>query len=244
MLPAWSRTLQLPIVEKPLKADADVSDTEKVRFHPAPEVHGEVGIKISRPAERKSRRVLITVVSTESGDAAGEGLDFRPEGWTTVRLEQFAGTPHQDQFTNFFTVYNRTMLQERVRDIIATIQYARQELRAEQVLLHGHGRAGLWTLLAAPKADGVIADCNQLDTSNDETFLAPDLFCPGLLKIGGLQGAAILAAPHPLYLYNTGTKFATEEVKTTYESTGNGQAYEQLSRSTTANELALWVKNL
>jgi len=56
----------------------------------------------------------------------------------------------------------------------------------------------IWSLLAAPAADAVIADCGHLDISDDQALLDPDLFCPGIRNMGTFTGAAILASPHPL----------------------------------------------
>ena len=84
-------------------------------------------------------------------------------------------------------------------------------------MLYGTGRAGLWCLLAAPAAQAVVADCDQLDVSDDASLLAPDLFCPGLRNVDTFNGALICAAPHPLLLHNTGDKFPTDSLKSIYK---------------------------
>jgi hypothetical protein len=73
-------------------------------------------------------------------------------------------------------------------------------------------------LLAAPAADFVIADCGQLDISDDQTLLEPDLFCPGIRNIDTFAGAAILAAPHPLVLYNAAPGFSTASLRSSYRA--------------------------
>src|SRR5207249_7019673 len=118
-----------------------------------------------------------------------------------------AGAPH-DQFANFYTTYNRTKVQKCVANLLTLCASAQAvEPRTHprfRVVLLGTGVAGLWTLLAAPGADAVVADANATDTSNDQALLEPDLFSPGLRTIGTFEGGALLAAPHPLLLHNTG----------------------------------------
>ncbi len=66
-------------------------------------------------------------------------------------------------------------------------------------------------MLAAPAADAVIADCNQLDLTNDDALLSDDLFVPCLRKMGDFRTSLTLAAPHPLLLHNTGAKFTAAD---------------------------------
>jgi hypothetical protein len=73
-------------------------------------------------------------------------------------------------------------------------------------------------LLAAPAADAVIADCGQLDISDDQTLLDPDLFCPGIRNIDTFAGAAILAAPHPLVMHNVAKGFSTASLLSSYRA--------------------------
>src|SRR5205823_4374730 len=119
----------------------------------------------------------------------------------------FTPSPAADQFTNFYTTYNRTKLQQRVGDLLALCASASaadpRKPVAFRVVLAGHGHAGLWAMLAAPGADAVIGDCAGLNVQDDEALLDQDLFCPGLRTICTFQGAAMLGAPHPLLLHNT-----------------------------------------
>ncbi|MDQ6631216.1 MAG: alpha/beta hydrolase family protein, partial [Verrucomicrobiota bacterium] len=122
----------------------------------------------------------------------------------------------QNQADLFFTTYNRTFAQERVRDLVAACERAKKS--GENVILCGMGRAGLWSLLAAPAADAVIADCDQLDISSDAELLKPDLFIPGFRKMGGFKGVASLSAPHPVFLHNTNEEFSTNGLTEVYRS--------------------------
>ena len=63
-----------------------------------------------------------------------------------------------------------------------------------------------------------MADCDELGLTSDQALLAPDLFCPGIRNIGTFEGGAILAAPHPLLLHNTGTDFPTDALRAAYRA--------------------------
>jgi hypothetical protein len=111
--------------------------------------------------------------------------------------------------SGYFSTYNRTDLQERVQDLITASAFAQSHGKGRRVVLCGSGRAGLWTLLAAPAADAVVADCAELDAQSDKKLMEKDLFAPGLRKIGGFEGAALLAAPNALLVHNTKDDFAS-----------------------------------
>jgi hypothetical protein len=85
------------------------------------------------------------------------------------------------------------------------------------VVLHGAGRAGLWALLAAPASDALVADCAQFDSTNDENFLARDLFSPGLRKLGGFEGVAAINTGSPLLLHNVNERFSTGYLRNVYK---------------------------
>ena len=149
-----------------------------------------------------------------------------------------------DPFAHFFTTYNRTEIQEQVRNLVGACAFARSVLKANRVILCGAGRAGLWAMLASPAADAVVADCDQLDVSRDEVLLAPDLFCPGIRKIGTFEGAAMLAAPHPLLLHNTGGTFVTDAVRSAYQAIGASDKLRVESSQLPDAELVQWISRL
>jgi hypothetical protein len=144
-----------------------------------------------------------------------------------------------NQFANFFSTYNRTEIQKQVRNLIAACAHAR--IHGKHIVLQGTGRAGLWALLAAPDADAVIADCSQLNPTDDEALLAPDLFCPGLRNLGAFEGAALLAAPHPLLLHNVGPNFPTETLRSLYQALGAASKLRIESRCLSDGELSEWA---
>jgi hypothetical protein len=150
----------------------------------------------------------------------------------------------RDYSKEFFTGYNRTDVQERVQDLVTACSFARAHSKGRNVVLCGSGRAGLWSLLAAPAADAVAADCAQLDSTSDREFLSRDLFTPGLRKLGGFEGVPVIAGTNPLLIHNTGEKFTTKFVQTVYDGM---HVPEKLRREVAALDdasVAKWIAEL
>jgi dienelactone hydrolase len=173
------------------------------------------------------------------------------QGQTVLLLDTFltgerasaqALAARQRPFGEFFDTYNRTNLQERVQDILTAVAYLRSRPGVQSVGLAGQGQAGLWALLAAPAADVVAADCDRTDLTTDDALLTDDLYAPGLRRLGDFHTAAVLAAPHPLLLHNTGDKFAAMTwIQDVYGSLGAVPALHTETTLTTDAALAAWL---
>ena len=81
----------------------------------------------------------------------------------------------------------------------------------------------------------------KLDVTSDEALLAPDLFCPGIRNIGTFEGGAMLAAPHPLLLHNTGTNFPTDALRSTYRAMGASDKLRVVAARLPDEELVEWI---
>jgi len=90
----------------------------------------------------------------------------------------------------------------------------------------------------------VVADGAQVDVTNDEALLALDLFCPGIRNIGTFEGGAVLAAPHPLLLHNTGEKFPTDAVRSAYRAMGASEKVRVVAARLPEEELVQWISQL
>jgi len=144
----------------------------------------------------------------------------------------------------YLTYYNRTDVQERVQDIITACAFGRTHAKAHRVILCGADRAGLPVLLAAPAADAVIADCDALNISSDDTLMAQDLFLPGIRNLGAFEGAAILAAPNRLLLHNTGEKFSTDSLVAAYGGIVAVDSFHQEKARLSDRDLAMRISQL
>ena len=260
MLPAWQHTLQI-------KWPAQTPDDYTFAFFQyvdPPLPSGSLDQEFSIGPQRGARRARGKISSPHSepmgpgvmvvlAQAAGRNAQELNSDTNMIQelkrlkvicmaIDPASGS--HDQFTNFFTTYNRTQLQEQVRNLIQTCAAARDIFKAKRVVLCGLGRAGLPALLAAPAADAVIADCDHLDVSSDEALLAQDVFCPGIRNIGTFEGAPILAAPHPLLLHNTGPNFPTATLRSTYKAAGESARLRVESRPLSDEEVADWIAEL
>jgi hypothetical protein len=237
MTPAWRHTLQVdwPNLQAQVHRDK-VIDSPGFTVTPITIAckDQERGLlctywTLAGKAQQPSTRIVV-LVSNPTGRAKIGNTPPEPishylhNGLTVLRIEDYSSGPTPEVFKDFFTTYNRTELQERVRDLLTVCSAARSIAGGTQsrpkVILAGGGRAGLYALLAAPGADAVIADCNGLDLSNESNLIAPDLFCPGILAMGGFEGAAILAVPHPLFLYHVGQNFPTDSLQFAFKAAG------------------------
>ena len=145
-------------------------------------------------------------------------------------------------FGEFFTTYNRTDLQERVQDIVTVCRYLHQKRNIKLVSLIGQEQAGLWALLTAPAADRVAADCAQTDLTTDDALLTSDLYAPCLRRMGDFRTAATLAAPHPLLLHNTGSRFnAMDWIKDVYGGIGQDAKLRTAPARLEDNALVEWI---
>ena len=109
------------------------------------------------------------------------------------------------KYAGFTFGYNRSLLANRVHEILTAVAFARGHDKTKAVDLVGIEKAGPWVLLARALCGDAVqrtaADMDQfrfekVRTTSDEMML------PGALKYGGLPALAALAAPGQLYIHN------------------------------------------
>ncbi len=226
MTPLWKHTMQLGDLEK---------REWEIKFAP-----------------KNSRSRGIVVLADARGNSAFIDKNKNPRGLAKLLVERNfkvlvldfpdVSEVKQNQADLFFTTYNRTFAQERVRDLVSACQWAKES--GEKVILCGRGRAGLWALLAAPAADGTIADCDQLDISSDADLLKADLFIPGLRKLGAFEGVAGLAAPHPIFLNNMKENFSTDTLGKVYSTLKRAKLFRHETERVEDEAVANWIANV
>ncbi len=264
MLPAWKRNLQIDTAERAL-------NVEPGRITKLPDCTittlslGRTGRGDRIPAVMITPRrdPLRTMAILVHPDGKSAYLDERgaPKGlareliakevavllldtFLTGELADAKAASGRDYFTEFFTTYNRTDVQERVQDLVTVCSFAQAHSKGRRVILCGSGRAGLWTLLAAPAADAVVADCAQLDSTNDRELLARDLFTPGLRKLGGFEGVAVIPGANPLLVHNTGSKFTTGFLNAVYSGMHVPQKFRHETAALDEVSVAKWISEL
>ncbi|HEY3322297.1 MAG TPA: hypothetical protein VGP72_17680 [Planctomycetota bacterium] len=114
---------------------------------------------------------------------------------------------------DFFSCYNRTPLGNDVQRVLDEV--AAREIKT----VVGLGDAGTLVLLARALYDGDVrtaVDCGMFP-AEDSAFLESH-YAPGLRRAGDLRAAAVLCAPSPLCLINTGAKFKPEQIAETFRA--------------------------
>jgi hypothetical protein len=261
MQPAWRHTLQVEWPARAVRCRAEnVRETggyttAALRIDRSEGGAGVLASYWAPPGILTNPAPRVVVVCNGKNAAALANGGARPAGLPLVLLQRglavlvvdrFSTGDLPNQFTNFYTTYNRTELQERVRDLLTVCTAAGSVAdpwgpRFFDVTLLGTGRAGLWALLAAPAAGAVVADCDAFDVTSDEALLTPDLYCPGIRNIGTFEGGAMLAAPHPLLLHNTGDRFPTAALRSTYRAMRATDKVRVVAAALPDEELASWI---
>ena len=142
------------------------------------------------------------------GRPAPRVRELAEAGFEVLAVQPFQTGPGADRsvverspFKDFHAGYNRTVLQQRVRDVVSATTYARIRPRdgaAEPpVVVVGEGKAALWAALAAPMADALVLDPVGVDRTDAE-WIRPEDFVPGIHLLGDAEGALRAAGEKPV----------------------------------------------
>jgi hypothetical protein len=118
-------------------------------------------------------------------------------------LEAFPkDTERHDRFVGYTYGYNRTLLAQRVHDLLTTLGYARCLPGTLRVNLVGVKQAAHWALLARALAGEAVSRCavsprGGLGLGEVDSLDGPN-FLPGARKYGGLPAFTALHAPAEL----------------------------------------------
>ncbi|HTD65379.1 MAG TPA: acetylxylan esterase [Candidatus Limnocylindria bacterium] len=264
MIPAWKRSLQVEFVERGLMvAPGKITKTED--YTATKLTLGRAGkgdrIPVTLITPRRDTLRIMAVLAHPDGRAGFLDAAGAPKGLARQLLDkniavllvdtfhtgesaQGAGDKKRDYAKDFFPTYNRTDAQERVQDLVTACAFAQTHGKGRRVVLCGFGRAGLWAALAAPACDALVADCAQFDSTSDSSFLADDIFAPGLRKLGGFEGVAAMNTGNPLLLHNVGGRFTTNFISHVYTKMRVPEMYRQETSALTDAQLATWISDL
>jgi hypothetical protein len=152
--------------------------------------------------------------------------------------------PIDPRYAGYTFGYNRSLLADRVHDILTTIAFAQGPLEAKHVHLVGWESGGPWTLIAAALAgtsvERVAVDVDQfrfekVTKTNDPMML------PGALKYGGLPAFAALCAPHELYLTNHKGTGIGQWIKPAYEAAKANEHLKLDPEKVSADKVVEWL---
>jgi hypothetical protein len=154
-------------------------------------------------------RALVDAERVLARGAAVLALDPLLAGATPGERLPVDGGWHE-RYAGFTWGYNRTLLAQRVHDVLTAVAFARARPGARAVHLAGGdpspegggSPAGAWAVLAAAQA-GAAVERTAVDWGWDFDAVTglddPDLL-PGAARYGGVVGFATLLAPRPLAL--------------------------------------------
>jgi hypothetical protein len=260
MIPLWKRSLQVDFIERGLMVQPG-RITKAETYTASHLALGRAGktdhINATLITPRRDTLRTMVVLAHPEGRAPYVNADGSPKGLARLLIDKgvavltsdlfqpdAAADKKRDYSKDFFTGYNRTDVQERVQDLVTLCAFAQTQGKGRMVVLHGAGRAGLWAMLAAPACDAIAADCAQFDSSNDQSFLARDIFSPGLRKLGGFEGVVAMNTGNDLLLHNTGSKFSTAYLKRVYKGMHTESHFIQETNAMPDEKIADWVAGL
>ena len=264
MIPAWKRSLQVEFIERGLMVQpgriSKAEDYTLTRLALGRAGRSDrVPVTLITP-RRDTLRTIIVVAHSEGrttylnpdGSPRGLARQLLDKNLAVLLVEPFltgesadaAIEKKRDPAKEHFTTYNRTDVQERVQDLVTACAFAQSHGKGRSVVLCGFGRAGLWAMLAAPAADALVADCAQFDSTSDQSFLARDIFSPGLRRLGGFEGVAAINTGNPLLLHNTGDKFTTGYLQKVYKGMHVPELFRQESAALSEDKIATWISDL
>ncbi len=152
--------------------------------------------------------------------------------------------PVDSHYAGFTFGYNRTLLAERIHDILTAVAFAKNHDMVKTVHLVGFEKAGPWALLARglcgdavsrTAADGNDFRFDQVRTTTDEMML------PGAVKYGGLPALAALAAPGELYVHNHRGNGPGQWLKAVYAAAGAKDKLQESSEKGMEEKVVEWL---
>ncbi len=152
--------------------------------------------------------------------------------------------PVNQTYPGYTWGYNRTLLANRVHDILTAVAFARSQPDVKTVHLVGHGKAGPWVVLAralcSDAVDKTAVDMNRFRF--EEIFsLNDEMMFPGALKYGGMPAFTALCAPHELFLHNTENIDQQGWIRAAYQSTGQPDNLRMETEKVSAAEVINWL---
>ncbi len=147
------------------------------------------------------------------------------------------------KYAGFTFGYNRTLLAERVHDILTAVAFAKNHDRVNTVHLLGFDKAGPWVLLARSLCGDAVArtaaDFNEFRFDNVRAT-TDEMMLPGGLKYG-LPALAALAAPGELFVHNHRGSGSGQWLKAVYEAAGAKDKLQRIPEKVTEEKLIDWL---
>jgi hypothetical protein len=144
----------------------------------------------------------------------------------------------------YFFGYNRSLVAERVHDILTAVVYARSNDKVTSLHLVGFEQAGPWVILASGLCGNAVvrtaADVNQFNFEQVKE-LDDEMMLPGALKYGGLLTLAATIAPRELYLHNANGAGTTAHLEAAYTVAGVQNLLKRQEAKAEPKQVVTWL---
>ena len=152
--------------------------------------------------------------------------------------------PVDKNFAGYTYGYNRSLLAQRVHDILTFVAFGRSLLKAKRIDLVGWGEAGPWVVLAKALAGDAVtrtaADLNQFRFESIKTTDDP-MMLPGAVKYGGLPAFLALCAPGEVLAHNHKGTSSGKLSKAAYDAAGAGDKLTRVDEKLPPEKVAQWL---
>jgi dienelactone hydrolase len=220
----WPKPDEIEVPTTPAAAKAGSFSTVSVRHRGLP---AEIELLAFAPVGEKRRATLVITSTAREAEAVFQESRPRGQALFVLRLRphgrETASGGDEEQRRQYVSTYYRSALAWQVQDVLTALAYLTGPAGFREVQIAGLGEAGIPTLLARAleptgKVSLTMADLGGL--SDDEETWTSAWTQPGMLRLGGLRTAAILAAPAKLVLHNAGAHFDSAPVRTAFQGVG------------------------
>ena len=184
-----------------------------------------------------AQRLLAAGLTVFAPDVLGTGDSPLP-GFTVTAPQ------HGHVFAGYTYGYNRTLLANRVRDVLTTIAFIKSKMKAKDVSLVGWGEFGPVAVLASALAGDAVtrtaADIHKF-RFDKITKLDDPMMLPGAVKYGGLGAFLALCSPQAVLAYNTAGTGIDTPAKAAYEAAGAKGKLELKPGEMSPEAVAKWL---
>lgn len=152
--------------------------------------------------------------------------------------------PVNKDYAGYTYGYNRSVLGNRVHDILTLVTFGTAVLKAKNVHLVGWGEAGPWVVLAKALAGDKVAkaaaDLNRF-RFDQVTDPADPMMLPGAVKYGGLGAFLALCAPGPVLAYNHAGSGTGKPSEAAYAAAGAKDKLTRVGEALPAEKVVEWL---
>jgi dienelactone hydrolase len=152
--------------------------------------------------------------------------------------------PVNSQFAGYTYGYNRPVFANRVHDILSTVMFARDIVKAKTIHLVGWEGAGPWVAAARALCGDAVSrtaiDMNQFRFDQIKQVTNENLL-PGALKYGGTAAFLALAAPAEIFVHNHSGTGSGQLSKAAYDAAGAKDALKRLPDKAKPEDVVSWL---